>query len=41
MVMSFKIQVQPERYIGDDLSCAEYVKLTDTMKRDHWTLGPG
>ncbi|KAJ7477180.1 cytochrome P450 [Mycena galericulata] len=31
----------PDRYMGDDLSCAESAKLSDVMERDHWTFGAG
>ncbi|KAJ7044580.1 cytochrome P450 [Mycena alexandri] len=31
----------PDRYLGDDLSCAESAKLGDPMKRDHWAFGGG
>ncbi|KIM37140.1 hypothetical protein M413DRAFT_13508 [Hebeloma cylindrosporum] len=31
----------PERYLGDDLSCAESAKLGNAMDRDHWTFGAG
>ncbi|KAJ3484381.1 hypothetical protein NLI96_g5681 [Meripilus lineatus] len=31
----------PDRYLGDDLSCAESAKLPDVMQRDHWTFGAG
>jgi cytochrome P450 len=34
-------QFNPERYLGDDLSCAESTKLGDPLKRDHWTFGAG
>ncbi|KAJ7580393.1 cytochrome P450 [Mycena floridula] len=30
-----------DRYLGDQLSCAESAKLPDIMKRDHWTFGGG
>ncbi|KIM37141.1 hypothetical protein M413DRAFT_31085 [Hebeloma cylindrosporum] len=32
---------KPERYLGDDLSCAESAKLGNAMDRDHWTFGAG
>ncbi|KAJ7034656.1 cytochrome P450 [Mycena alexandri] len=31
----------PERYLGDELSCAESAKLSDPMARDHWAFGGG
>ena len=31
----------PERYLGNDLSCAESSKLANAMERDHWTFGAG
>ncbi|KAJ3481074.1 hypothetical protein NLI96_g7906 [Meripilus lineatus] len=31
----------PDRYLGDNLSCAESVNLSDAMQRDHWTFGVG
>ncbi|KAJ7122896.1 cytochrome P450 [Mycena epipterygia] len=31
----------PDRYMGDDLSCAESAKLSNVMERDHWTFGAG
>ena len=31
----------PDRYLGDDLSCAESAKLANVMDRDHWTFGAG
>ncbi|KAF8521209.1 cytochrome P450 [Hysterangium stoloniferum] len=31
----------PDRYLGDTLSCEESAKLGDVMKRDHWTFGAG
>ncbi|KAJ7460858.1 cytochrome P450 [Mycena galericulata] len=31
----------PDRYLGDDLSCSASSKLRDPMKRDHWTFGAG
>ncbi|KAJ7167456.1 cytochrome P450 [Mycena filopes] len=31
----------PDRYLGDDLSCAESAKLADPMKRDHFSFGAG
>ncbi|KAK7471927.1 hypothetical protein VKT23_000030 [Stygiomarasmius scandens] len=32
---------KPERYLGDNLSCAESAKLANAMERDHWTFGAG
>ncbi|RDB17785.1 hypothetical protein Hypma_000985 [Hypsizygus marmoreus] len=31
----------PDRYLGDDLSCVESAKLANVMERDHWTFGAG
>ncbi|KAJ7337558.1 cytochrome P450 [Mycena albidolilacea] len=31
----------PDRYLGDDLSCAESAKLSNVDLRDHWTFGAG
>ncbi|KAI0319142.1 cytochrome P450 [Amylostereum chailletii] len=31
----------PERYFGDELSCAESSKLGDPLQRDHWAFGAG
>jgi cytochrome P450 len=31
----------PDRYLGDNLSCASSAKLGDVMQRDHWTFGAG
>ncbi|KAJ7186808.1 cytochrome P450 [Mycena filopes] len=31
----------PDRYLGDELSCAESAKLSDPMARDHWAFGGG
>ncbi|TCD64999.1 hypothetical protein EIP91_003367 [Steccherinum ochraceum] len=31
----------PDRYMGDDLSCAESAKVANVMERDHWTFGAG
>ncbi|KAJ7672832.1 cytochrome P450 [Mycena rosella] len=31
----------PDRYMGDELSCAESAKLSNVMERDHWTFGAG
>ncbi|KDR71505.1 hypothetical protein GALMADRAFT_143768 [Galerina marginata CBS 339.88] len=31
----------PDRYLGDDLCCAESAKLANVMERDHWTFGAG
>jgi len=31
----------PDRYLGDHLSCAESAKLANVMERDHWTFGAG
>lgn len=31
----------PDRYLGDTLSCAESAKLANVMERDHWTFGAG
>ncbi|KAJ7122892.1 cytochrome P450 [Mycena epipterygia] len=31
----------PDRYMGDDLTCAESAKLSNVMERDHWTFGAG
>ncbi|KAF7352522.1 Cytochrome P450 2F2 [Mycena venus] len=31
----------PDRYLSDDLSCAESAKLSNVDLRDHWTFGAG
>ncbi|KAJ7147761.1 cytochrome P450 [Mycena filopes] len=31
----------PDRYLGDDLSCSASSKLSDPLARDHWTFGAG
>lgn len=31
----------PDRYLDDELSCAESAKQPDVMNRDHWTFGAG
>ncbi|KAI0064977.1 cytochrome P450 [Artomyces pyxidatus] len=31
----------PDRYLGDNLSCAESSKLPNAMDRDHWAFGAG
>ncbi|KAF8073465.1 cytochrome P450 [Lyophyllum atratum] len=31
----------PDRYLGDNLSCGESAKLANVMERDHWTFGAG
>jgi hypothetical protein len=31
----------PNRYMGDTLSCAESSKLPNAMDRDHWAFGAG
>ncbi|KAJ3884994.1 cytochrome P450 [Lentinula edodes] len=31
----------PDRYVEDELSCAESAKLPNVMNRDHWTFGAG
>jgi hypothetical protein len=31
----------PDRYVGDTLTCAESSKLPDAMDRDHWAFGAG
>ncbi|KAJ3842653.1 cytochrome P450 [Lentinula raphanica] len=31
----------PDRYLNDELSCAESAKLSNVMDRDHWTFGAG
>ena len=31
----------PERYLGDVLSCKESAAQSDFMMRDHWTFGAG
>ena len=31
----------PDRYLGDDFSCADSSKLSNVMQRDHWTFGVG
>ncbi|KAJ3785240.1 cytochrome P450 [Lentinula aff. detonsa] len=34
-------QFNPDRYLGDELSCAESAKLANVMERDHWAFGAG
>jgi cytochrome P450 len=34
-------QFNPDRYLGDDLSCMESAHQPDAMMRDHWTFGAG
>ncbi|KAJ4466766.1 cytochrome P450 [Lentinula aciculospora] len=31
----------PDRYVGDKLSCADSAKLANVMARDHWAFGAG
>ena len=31
----------PDRYMGDTLTCAESSKLPNAMDRDHWSFGAG
>ncbi|KAI0037219.1 cytochrome P450 [Vararia minispora EC-137] len=31
----------PDRYLGNDLTCAESAKLADPTERDHWAFGAG
>ena len=31
----------PDRYLGDTLTCAESSKLPNAMDRDHWAFGAG
>lgn len=31
----------PDRYLGDFLSCAESAHQANAMERDHWTFGAG
>ncbi|THU77992.1 cytochrome P450 [Dendrothele bispora CBS 962.96] len=31
----------PDRYLGDNLSCGESAKLANVMDRDHWAFGAG
>jgi cytochrome P450 len=31
----------PERYLGDDMTCAESAKQADPLARDHWAFGAG
>ena len=31
----------PDRYLGDGLTCAQSAALPDAMERDHWTFGAG
>jgi hypothetical protein len=31
----------PDRYLGDTLTCAESSKLSNAMDRDHWAFGAG
>ncbi|KAG6855791.1 hypothetical protein H0H87_010804 [Tephrocybe sp. NHM501043] len=31
----------PDRFLGDTLSCGESAKLANVMERDHWTFGAG
>ncbi|KAJ3768549.1 cytochrome P450 [Lentinula raphanica] len=34
-------EFNPDRYLGDNLSCAESSKLSNVMERDHWAFGAG
>jgi cytochrome P450 len=34
-------EFNPDRYLGDTLSCAESSKLGNAMDRDHWAFGAG
>ena len=39
--LTLSFTFNPERYLGDDLSCGESAKLANVMDRDHWTFGAG
>ncbi|KIK57259.1 hypothetical protein GYMLUDRAFT_173296 [Collybiopsis luxurians FD-317 M1] len=32
---------KPERYLGDDMTCAESAQQPNPLDRDHWTFGAG
>ena len=36
-----RFSFNPNRYMGDTLSCAESSKLPNAMDRDHWAFGAG
>jgi hypothetical protein len=36
-----RFSFNPDRFLGDTLTCAESSKLPDAMDRDHWTFGAG
>ena len=40
-VVSRSFTFNPDRYLGDNLSCAESAKLANVMERDHFTFGAG
>ncbi|KIK62698.1 hypothetical protein GYMLUDRAFT_197806 [Collybiopsis luxurians FD-317 M1] len=35
------MEFNPDRYLGDDLSCAESANLPNALDRDHWAFGAG
>lgn len=39
LIRSFSFN--PDRYMGDTLTCAESSKLPNAMDRDHWAFGAG
>ena len=39
--ITYSAVFDPDRYLGDDLSCMESAAQSDFMKRDHWTFGAG
>ncbi|KAG6915439.1 hypothetical protein DXG01_011469 [Tephrocybe rancida] len=41
VLMHFSEVFNPDRFLGDTLSCGESAKLPNVMDRDHWTFGAG
>lgn len=40
-LLHYREEFNPDRYLGDDLSCMESAHQSDVMMRDHWTFGAG
>jgi len=40
-LITYSEAFDPDRYLGDDLSCLESAAQPDAMMRDHWTFGAG
>jgi len=40
-LITYSEAFDPDRYLGDDLSCLESAAQSDAMMRDHWTFGAG